>query len=366
MKYLLRQHRSRPPKSPLSKLVLGGDVGGTHTNLALAWVGDGRVLLDTSFRFQTQSLDDLSLPLLKVAAYAKKRYGMALERAALGAAGPLQGRIVQLTNADLRIDPSSLKRKTGLRHLLLINDFAAIGYGINCLKPADFLNIPPKSPKIRDYRTATRAVIGAGTGLGKGILIYDEHLDLHIPYPSEGGHSDFPATLPWERELVDFIKGQDRERRAISYEDLLSGQGLGRIYQFLRHSRPAPDTPLSRRIARAKDKAPLISQHLDQDDTCREAFRLFLQLYAKCARNFALDTLALGGVYLAGGILARNILHIQAEPFRDHFEENDRHREILRRIPIQVVANYDVSLYGAALAASLPERKGGGNEEGLS
>jgi glucokinase len=64
--------------------------------------------------------------------------------------------------------------------------------------------------------------------------------------------------------------------------------------------------------------------------------------------------------------LARNILHIQAEPFRDHFEENDRHREILRRIPIQVVANYDVSLYGAALAASLPERKGGGNEEGLS
>jgi len=341
-------------------------VGGTHTNLALAWVWDRRVCLAASFHFPTPALKDLSLPLLEVAAYGKKRYGVAIESAALGVAGPLKGRIVQLTNADLRIDPSSLKRKIGLRYLRLINDFAAIGYGINCLSRSDFLEIPPRGATVQGFTKATRGIIGAGTGLGKSILVYDDRLRLYVPHPSEGGHGDFPATLPWERELVDFIKRQDQDRKAISYEDLLSGKGLERIYQFLRQSGRAPETPLSRRIERAKEKAPLISQYISQDDTCRQTFHLFLQLYAKCARNFALDTFALGGIYLAGGILAKNLPHLQADLFRQHFEENDRHRGILQRIPIRVVANYDVSLYGAALAAGLQEWERRGNDTGLS
>ena len=61
-----------------------------------------------------------------------------------------------------------------------------------------------------------------------------------------------------------------------------------------------------------------------------------------------------GGIYLAGGILAKNLSHIQTEVFRQHFEENDRHRDILQAIPIWVITNYDVSLFGAAFAASLP------------
>ena len=335
-------------------------MGGTHTNLALAWVWDRRVCLAVSFHFQTQALEELFLPLLEVVAYAKKRYGVAIESGALGVAGPLQGKIVQLTNAPLCIDPSSLKRKTGMRHLFLINDFAALGYGVNCLSRSDFLEMPPSGATMQSRRKATRAIIGAGTGLGKSILIYDDGLGLYLPHPSEGGHVDFPATLPWERELVDFIKNQDQDRKAISYEDLLSGKGLERIYQFLRHSRPAPATLLSRRIDRAKEKAPLISRYISQDDTCGETFRLFLQLYAKCARNFALDTFSLGGIYLAGGILTKNISHLKADLFRQDFEENDRHREILQKIPIRVVTNYDVSLYGAALAASLPERSARG------
>lgn len=105
----------------------------------------------------------------------------------------------------------------------------------------------------------------------------------------------------------------------------------------------------------AEEKAFLISQYVDHDETCRETLRLFLEPYAKCPRNFALDTLALGGIYLAGGILAKNLPHIDSEAFRQHFEENDRHPEILRTIPIRVISNYDVTLLGATFAATLPE-----------
>ena len=52
-------------------------------------------------------------------------------------------------------------------------------------------------------------------------------------------------------------------------------------------------------------------------------------------------------------------LHIDRKVFRQHFEENDRHPEILQAIPIRVINNYDVSLLGAAFAASLPGGEGG-------
>jgi glucokinase len=61
-----------------------------------------------------------------------------------------------------------------------------------------------------------------------------------------------------------------------------------------------------------------------------------------------------GRIYLAGGIPAKNLSQIQTEVFRQHFEENDRHREMLQAIPIWVITNYDVSPFGAAFAASLP------------
>jgi glucokinase len=169
------------------------------------------------------------------------------------------------------------------------------------------------------------------------------------------GNADFPATVPWELDLVDFIKAQDQGRRAISYEDLLSGKGVERIYRFLRQTRQIPLTEFTLQIDGAREKAQLISQFAAQDETCRETFHLFIQLYAKCARNFALEALALGGVYLAGGILVKNAHHLSPDLFRRHFEENDRHKELLQKIPIKVLVNYDVSLYGAVFAASLHE-----------
>jgi glucokinase len=93
--------------------VIGGDVGGTHTNLALAWVWDRRVSLVTSFHFPTAALKDLYEPLRIVIAYAKKRYGLSVEGVSLGLAGPVYGRIVRLTNAPLRLDPPSLKKRIG-------------------------------------------------------------------------------------------------------------------------------------------------------------------------------------------------------------------------------------------------------------
>ena len=176
-----------------------------------------------------------------------------------------------------------------------MNDFDLIGYGVNFLDRSDFLEMPPRKVSKPRRSHSNRATVGAGTVLGKSILIYDKGLGLYAPHPSEGGHSDFPATMPWERELIDFMQDLEKGRRAISYEDLLSGKGLERIYRFLRRKESLPESYFTRQIDATEEEALLLSQYVDQDETCKEAFRLFLELYAKCARNFALDTLALGG-----------------------------------------------------------------------
>ena len=57
---------------------------------------------------------------------------------------------------------------------------------------------------------SARAIIGAGTDLGKSILIYGQGLDLYSLHPSEGDHADFPATTRWEMDLIDSIQARDQ------------------------------------------------------------------------------------------------------------------------------------------------------------
>jgi glucokinase len=143
----------------------------------------------------------------------------------------------------------------------------------------------------------------------------------------------------------------EKGRRTLSYEDLLSGRGHDRIYRFLREKASLPETRFTRQIDEAREKAPLISQYVGQDETCREAFRCF-SIYTPSVPGIS-PWIPFPGGNLPGG------RHPGQEPLPyRHFEENDRHPEILQAIPIRVINNYDVSLLGAAFAASLPGVEG--------
>jgi glucokinase len=65
----------------------------------------------------------------------------------------------------------------------------------------------------------------------------------------------------------------------------------------------------------------------------------------------ALRVLARGGVYLAGGIAAKNLRHFTNGRFLDAFLRKGRFTDVMRAIPIDVIANANVGLIGAAEAA---------------
>ena len=52
---------------------------------------------------------------------------------------------------------------------------------------------------------ANQGFIGAGTGLGKSLMVWDSSNKRYFPVASEGGHADIPLYDPSERALRDYI-----------------------------------------------------------------------------------------------------------------------------------------------------------------
>jgi len=348
-------------KDDFSSFVLGVDIGGTNTSLGVAGIKNTKMTLLFSLSFKSQHITSLIPALQETLEFANKNFGIKVEAACIGAAGVVSasGDYVELTNVEWNVSTKEILEKTSLDSVFIINDFLAVGYGINLLdhKNKDDVFTVRLGKNQYDKSAATKVVLGAGTGLGKSILVYDEHLGFYIPIPSEGGHGDFPAQNDFEMELLGFIKKLRGISQSVTYEELLSGRGIECIYLFLREKGEYPSTDYTQEIDEAIDKTPLISKYKTLDETCKETFRLFTRFYGRCAKNFVLDTLAYGGLYIGGGVASKNLDIFSTNDFIEEFENAYRRSDFLKEVPIYVVMNYDVSLYGACFAAMYNLRK---------
>jgi glucokinase len=354
--YSIEYHVNRVSTSAYPLFVLGADVGGTNTNLGVSGVRNNKPVLLFSLHFRSQELKSLTPAINETLRYAREKHGIRLGRACIGAAGPVSANhgYCRLINAEWSINAREVLKKTRLRSLFIINDFEAVGYGVNLLNPkirGDVLTV--RKEVSHGNSKTTRAVIGAGTGLGKNILVYDDRYKAHIPVPSEGGHADFPAQNEFELKLIEFIRGYRRLREPVNYEEVISGRGIEAVYEFLKSTGKYKPTRYTREIDESGDKTPLIAGYRNRDAACREAFRLYTTYYARCAKNFVLDTLASGGLYIAGGVAAKNPEIFKTKEFIKEFENAYKQTEILKTIPIYVILNHNIGLYGSCFAACL-------------
>ncbi|MBD3318632.1 hypothetical protein GF342_01855 [Candidatus Woesearchaeota archaeon] len=311
-------------------IVLAGDIGGTNTTLAIAAVQNKKVSLLRVQRFSSQNLSSLEHPIKEMLSSTSKK----VHRACLAIAGPIHNNRVKVTNLPWVVNGSSLAKKTGLQSCTLINDFQAIGFGVDLLPKKDIVTLQ----KGVRQRHAPKAIVGAGTGLGKSIVVYDKEVQMYVPLPSEGGHGDLPFTSA-EQELSSFLGVR------VEQEMVLSGKGIARLFDFFRGS-------CYEDIARAKDPAPLVAHAYSKNRAARQAMDVFACFYARVLKNFCLDTLPFGGAYIAGGIAAKNTyLFIKKKWLNEFCAVRKELRGELEKIPVYLIKNYSVSLYGAALAA---------------
>jgi glucokinase len=272
--------------------ILAGDVGATHTRLAV-FTADPRtpVAHEVYPSHDHAGLEEMVRTFLG-------SHPADLDRACFGVAGPVRDGHVTPINLAWPVDEASLARVLGLPSVDLINDLAANAYGIAELTPDD---LEALNPGIQ-AAAGTAVVISAGTGLGEAGIVPDGRGVRVVP--SEGGHTDFGPRSELEVELYRYVADQDSH---VSYEHVCSGMGLLNIYRFLRGRSRTPEPPwLAAEIA-ARDAGATISRAALQqrDPVCVQALDMMVSIYGAEAGNLALKYLATGGVYVGGGIAPR-------------------------------------------------------------
>lgn len=324
--------------------VLVGDIGGTNTRLARARVDGVSVNLERIERFDNARYDGLETILEGFIQHAGS-----FERCCLAVAGPTDGRQVSFTNLDWRIDAQALAARFQFRHAGLINDFAAVGWGLNTLGMADLAMLQSGSV----VGDAPRLALGAGTGLGVSLCVSQG--TLHFPLASEGGHIGFAPVDAEQGRLLDFL--QELHGR-VSVERILSGSGIVALYRFClsRSGLDGTDNPL----LKAPNPAQAISQAgLDLTDAAAaKSLRLFAAILGQTAGDLALVAGAAGGVYIAGGIAPKLLPALQGREFLAGFNGKGRFSDWTRGLQVAVVLDPDIGMKGAAVAAGTGKLSG--------
>src|SRR3954454_8521538 len=213
-------------------MILAGDIGGTHTRLAL-FGGDPHEPLALALYPSRKhaGLEEI------VAAFLAE-HPADLEGACFDVAGPVSNGRIKTTNLPWIVDAGRLAARIGLRSVELVNDLAATAYGIAELTTEDLETLNSGDPSIG----GNLAVIAAGTGLGEAGLIWDA--ERYHALASEGSHSDFG---PRSRLQVDLYSCLARADSHVSYERVCSGIGLLAVYRFLRERSRIQEPCLARR-----------------------------------------------------------------------------------------------------------------------
>lgn len=322
--------------------LVGADIGGTNSNFGIFKIDQKKPILLLSLHAKSQEVQNFPTMIRDMLAYLKSKYNISVNNIIFAAAGVVSENrdYAKPTNLSLEIDAHKIKEATGLQCVYVVNDFEVIGYGLPLIDPKDLVLVNEGVQK----KYANRAIIGAGTGLGKCIMNYNKYAGRYIPVASEGGHADFPAQSMIEIDLIEFIKKSEGWGCNVSWEDVLSGYGIQRIYQFF-HSRANNGNHARKEQLPKPDE---IFNARNQDQHNKDTFEMYTRFYARCAKDFALNALALGGVYIAGGIAAKNLPMFELPIFMDEFINCGKQQDLLKQVPVYVITDYNVSLYGAA------------------
>jgi len=327
-------------------LILAGDIGGTKTLLQIADFDNGNKTIVHEHRYVSADYDDLTDMASEFLTEVIKEKGTVnLHSACFGIAGPVTGRQGWVTNLSWELDADKMETALGIPKVRLINDFAAVGYGLEALSGDDIVELQAGKPA----KHAPCALIGAGTGLGQGILVWqDDHYEV---MSSEGGHCDF---APVDDEQIELLSYLIERFGHVSYERVCCGRGLVNIYEFLRDQNPAAESEAMKEAISTGDPAAAVSiAGLEgSDEIASRAMHLFAKIYGQQAGNLALTCMSGGGVYIAGGIAPKIIDKLKDGTLTTSFNAKGRMVKLTEVMPVRVVMNANVGLMGAALAAS--------------
>lgn len=326
--------------SKSSQYILAGDIGGTKSNIATFRIVGSELVKVRNERFPSAEYASLNAILREYLADDERP----IVGASFGIPGPVSDGRAKPTNLSWGVDAEEISAGFEIPHVALLNDLAANAYGISHLKAEDFTIIQ----KGAEDASGNRCVVSPGTGLGQAGLFWDGR--RHHVWACEGGHADFAPRNEMEIALLEYLMKQFGH---VSVERVVSGMGIENIYKFLRDTGRGKELPAVSEEMKSEDPNRVISAYASTGacPMCVQTLELFSGCLGAESGNMALKTMALGGVFLGGGLPAKLLSHIQSVGFLHAFNGKGRMASLMEKIPVVVVMNEETALLGAGYYA---------------
>lgn len=335
-------------KHPMSIaiVVLSGDIGGTNARLRLSQFKDGEKSVLANKKYKVAEYDNIVEVICLF--LSESNYDVtAIKSMCFAVAGPIKNNTIKVTNSKWFIDVEQLKTDLKIPNIKLINDFEAIGYGVETLTEKDLYLLQKGAPE----KNGVRAFLGAGTGLGVGFATFDG--SQYVVHPTEGGHTSF---APADDIQINILKHLHKKYNIdISTERLLSGPGMEDIYYYFRDINPfnyTENEQLKKSLAdNHKDASKKITdfalEHPDDQMTAK-TLETFVNIYGAKSGDLAFTLLPRGGLYVVGNIATTVLTKPPFDKiFMRAFSNKDKVSYALKDVPVWLVLNTTVGLQGA-------------------
>ena len=277
--------------------------------------------------------------------------------ACFAVAGPVKINSAKIINLSWNISGDELRSKFKFQRCEIVNDFAALIYGIPFLKKNQYSTIQ-KGAHTNETNNNLHAIVGAGTGLGiaRGIITENNVQVL----ASEGGHVEFSPKSKLEWEFKEWLKNYLKVER-ISCERIVSGVGLSRIAEWRLNKSDAKDHPFKKIIRdlqnsdnfRNKVPGQICNLANQGDPLMMEIEKIWLDAYASLLGDVAVHELCFGGLWISGGTSSKHFKNFKSDSFLKQFSNKGRLIDIVKSIPIRVILDEEFGLFSAACRAKM-------------
>ena len=340
------QEQNPIPEEP-ERIVIAGDVSATNVLMGVFALAQGiqNTVLKGLYRgAEISNFPDVVSDLMERAQLRPDQ----VAKMVLSPAGPISsdGKRAEMTLANFSLDIEQMPVKT-----VLINDFLAIGYAVSDLRD-EIEHVRLKHADGGYGEPIDRepiAIIGAGTGLGMARLFYDRDKGRYVPYSSEGGHMILAADIE-EEEDIDIVRSifDDVGGKRPSYNDTVSGRGIARIYSYIRQKQGIDEDT-------GEDTAAFVAGKAKADPASvhGRVMDVFWNHYGTAMRNIAVHEVARGGLWIAGGIIRKNIMDGENVDARiesrlmSSYINGSHHYDWLSKIPVYAIMDAEIGLKGA-------------------
>ncbi len=268
-----------------------------------------------------------------------------ISKIAVAVPGPVIGGKSEPSRLPWKLDAEDIKNETTINEVFLINDLEASAYGLENVTEDNFLKIHDSE----NFTQGNAVLLAPGAGLGEAGLFWDGC--CLRPFATEGGHCEFS---PRTNEEVEFYSFLQKIYGIVSWESVLSTEGLFNIYRFLRDvkQQKQPDW-LTEEIEAGNFTEAIINGCIQKRDRiCTMTIDTFLMYLAREANSLVLKMKATGGLFLSGEIPLMLEEFVNNEKFYKNFIISDKMENILEDIPIYLVKDEKTIINGAALYAA--------------